>query len=330
MREIYTRWVKPRANNEKQDVDYCLRDEGSWLFEGWKHDFSLSFQARIAWKIFRESLIDNLQKDFGRVEFPDRPRKVRVCVSKLREQKKFFEELSREGTIISMDSCLSGSYNIGVSRAFPVGSSAKSPRLIERPGEDDIATQIRRIPAGEYILFDDDIASGFTVSQVLSRLPLNVRIKRIVSLAHSYQGEAAENPRYIDIGDCRDFLAGSRRGGLVMELPNGRKVRAPYLEPYVLPSSRSSLPISSSKSFSRSLWVANLRFFDSLPQGLRVGDMDSHFAALMTYLGFDAETPMPEVCEWHLRNLETATESRSLPSLQQLKDENNIPASGRL
>jgi hypothetical protein len=165
-----------------------------------------------------------------------------------------------------------------------------------------VAEQLRALPAGAYTLVDDDIASGFTMAQVKSLLPSEVRVRRVVSLLRDGPVPAVEHP-VLDVVDLRDLMLGATDAGLVVQLPDGTAARAPYALPYVSTVSRAKLPPSAEWDFSLAVWKLNFEFFASAARNVTVRDADPATAALLRYVGFDQEQTLREVCAWHLRQL---------------------------
>jgi len=114
----------------------------------------------------------------------------------------------------------------------------------------------------------------------------------------------------LDILDCRDFIAGSRNGGLVVSLPSGDLARVPYCLPYASPSDRASIPVLEELFFSHQVWLLNQRFFERIEHPLLLSEANPAFQQLMAQLGFEPSVPMSEICRWHAeqsqRDLERA------------------------
>jgi hypothetical protein len=173
---------------------------------------------------------------------------------------------------------------------------------VARPGFAPLAAQLEAIPAGEYALLDDDTVTGATMQRVLALLPEKLRIQETIVLFET-PSRAPEGSISLDLGDCRDFLVGSREGGLVVALPGGVTARAPYLLPYVSPSERASLPISRELAFSIAVWELNEVFFHRMTPPILLRDADPAFQILMTCVGFEPTETMESICRWHLTRL---------------------------
>lgn len=162
-----------------------------------------------------------------------------IQMASVQEQQQKFNKLA--GPVISLDPCIIGTFNLGISRLYDYMGVDKIG-YVARPEGLSLKKQIKKIPAGRYILYDDDVCSGGTmefVEQLLSEYGID--IVKEVSFTKSADKE---------ILDARDFLTGSKFGGLVIK--EGEKyVRRPYVLPYVLPSVRAS--VLNSQEFSESL-----------------------------------------------------------------------------
>lgn len=99
----------------------------------------------------------------------------------------------------------------------------------------------------------------------------------------------------IETLDCRDLLLNGDNNGLVVKLPNGNLVRAPYVYPYVCPFLRSS--IGDPMDFSIKIWELNFNFHKKL--NFKLSDY-RHFQPLFVQAGFEPEDSMESICEWHL------------------------------
>ncbi len=117
-----------------------------------------------------------------------------------------------------------------------------------RPGFAPLLEQLEAIPPGEYTLLDDDTVTGETIERVLALLPEKLRIEDVVILFQMASLSSEASPS-LDVSDSRDFLAGSRDGGLVVSLPSGATARAPYVLPYASPAARASIPLSRELDF---------------------------------------------------------------------------------
>jgi len=138
------------------------------------------------------------------------------------------------------------------------------------------------IPRGPITLFDDDTVTGQTAEHARALLQGKCIIDRFITLCDSKGPIDCKTPlrrARLNQFDCRNFLAGARQGGLVLELSDGETCRARYLLPYTNPNRRAGIPPTKEVSFSMAVWQLNKRFFSGLPTRLEVSDMDKAFWA---------------------------------------------------
>lgn len=283
-----------------------VRDEGEWSTLPWKEQVGDSLN--VARSAFSVHLKETLAKSF-RAGFPRSS--VEITSIPLADQSKMVGTMIDGLAIptISLDACIDGDYTIASSRQFEVTSGERCEGIFHRPGEAELERQIAQIPAGSYVLMDDDIATGATIRALRAVLPPRITIQGVLSAQEVYTKESlrtvecASSSQLVDAVDLRDFLVGSREGGLVVRLPNGTIARAPYLLPYVQNSRRMSLPPEEELEFSVAVWELNRQFFECLPVTLVVGDCPAAFRNLALSLGFSTSTAMSEFCEWHVEQL---------------------------
>ena len=285
---------------------YVLRDEGSWAIESWMKKFGAA-KVLTAKEKFREQLVRALQGVFLHVLLPDLPVQVEVRVYQLEDQINYVEQLGRQEQVLNLDMCTNRGAGINLSRLFYLCDGQLRPsQLVGRPGFSDIDSQIGMIHPGEYTLLDDDIATGSTINMLMGTLPENITIKKMRTLMdYSRSMYARQHPGSLDqdafdVVDLRDFLLGSKAAGLVVSLPDGQMVRAPYLQPYISLVSRASIPPSSEMVLSKKLWELNLEFFSNFESLVLISDLDEYVQKLFLYLGFPATMPIADLCRWHL------------------------------
>jgi nicotinic acid mononucleotide adenylyltransferase len=196
--------------------------------------------------------------------------------------------------VISLDAMLPATHNLAVSRLFALGGYQLLGH-VARPGQPSVEEQIAAIPAGTYVLREDDRMTGGTLAAVRALLPDRLRIAGVTLGVGDARAAAVDE----DIVDSRDFLLGADDGGLVVELSGGRIGRAPYVLPYVDPAARASVPSARAHSFSRCVWSLNEQVFRGTK--LRVRDLPPASRAIFQGLGDDVS--LEEVCRWHGRRL---------------------------
>jgi hypothetical protein len=212
-------------------------------------------------------------------------------------------EIVSKGTLpsLSMDVFVRGDANLDVCRLFSMSSmQLRSLAIVNRPNSLSLEEQVKNITPGEYILIEDDMPTGEnTMKRVLELLNNKVIVKEMLILSH-LDGNSQDT--FYDIVDMRDFILGAKHGGLIVSLPNGRRVRAPYVLPYVSPASRARIPLRKEIEFSKQVLEMNQRFFECHPATL--GQMDASFIELMKYIGYAESDSMLTIVNWHLMALQ--------------------------
>lgn len=194
-------------------------------------------------------------------------------------------EAEADANVLSLDAMAPGAGELragpralAISRLFALGGYEQLGH-VARPGAPPLAEQIAKIPAGRYVLADDDRMTGGTIAAVRALLPSSIAI---TSTRFALARGADE-----DVLDARDFLLGADEGGLVIALPGGQTARAIYALPFVDPAVRASVRATSRPgggsvdphAFSRAIWSLNARTFEGSP--LAVRDLPSPARALL-------------------------------------------------
>lgn len=192
---------------------------------------------------------------------------------------------------ISLDMFFSGDYNVRSSRLFNMDWQKKCIDLIQN--NDDI----KNVPSGYYTLVDDDSVSGSTIKLFKEKLPEDVIIDDIYLLMSSIKRDV------FDVVDLRDFIIGSYGGGLMIQLPNGQNIRAPYIRPFVCLNTRASLPPEYESEVSKKILELNIDFYSKLDKNIRLKDVDDEFLKLMTYFGFKEDDNLINILEYYKENL---------------------------
>lgn len=297
VRETFAAWTRRAAAGPEaaRTAVFALRDEGDLAVLPW-------MTGRPAARLLaaREALVDGLvallRAEFLAAAPPDVVYDLEVRRLELAAQRSEAARRTAGRSVISLDGCIPGSFDLGVSRCFPLCAGKVTPTIVARPGFAPLAAQLDAIASGEYVLLDDDSATGETLRRVRALLPARVHIHEVVIVSST-------TAPALDFGDCRDFLLGAREGGLVVALPGGGLARAPYVLPYVSPSARASVPISREREFSIAVWALNAAFFSAVSPAIRLAEADPAFVRLMRYVGFTPETTMLAICRWHLERL---------------------------
>jgi hypothetical protein len=154
-------------------------------------------------------------------------------------------------------------------------------------------------------LVEDDSVTGSTINKARELLGKKAVIDQLVLLSDfgQYQGTW-----YHDVVDMRDFLFGSRHGGLTVKLIGDLAYttycRAPYVYPFVDLKSRAKIPAEFEIELSRKIVQANIEFFADT--GIKIQNTDLGFSNYICMLGLDnANQTMEQFCRDLLKNLET-------------------------
>ena len=289
--EISSRYIREKQSKENtcyKDIgNYLIRNEGLLPFENLNCDTNKLKQLQ---EEFLNKFIKHLSKCFN----DEMPIKVINMESQLNDA---YNYLKNEKTI-NLDSYYRGTYNLEVSRLFPVSSyQDKYIKLINRLGSTSLEEQISSIPDGDYILVDDDSVTGRTINSIKEMLPKGININNTYLLANSI------TTKVFDVVDLRDFIIGVKNSGLVVKLPNDTYARAPYVMPYVNLTTRASIPPNNEREFSIFIWQLNRDFYEKLNKNFKLKDADLNFRSLMKYIGFKDEDLMIDICSWHIDKL---------------------------
>lgn len=281
---------------------FHLRDEGTFAILPWAAGRSLP-QLDALRRDFLTKLASLISSELLAASAPDAPLDVEVKLLDLAAQRLEAAQRTAGKRVLSLDACIPGDFNLGLSRGFPLSGGKESSQIVARPGFAPLLEQLEAIPPGEYTLLDDDTVTGETIERVLALLPEKLRIQDVVILFQMASLSREASPS-LDVSDSRDFLVGSRDGGLVVSLPSGAPARAPYVLPYVSPAARVSIPLSRELDFSIAIWALNEAFFRQVSPPILLRDADPAFQSLMQYVGFTGEETMESICKWHLKRLE--------------------------
>ena len=198
--------------------------------------------------------------------------------------------------VISLDRLFKADYNISLSRVFNL-CATNNNSYVYFSSEGPLAQQLQLVASGEYVLLDDDLATGGTLKTFYQALPPHVQISKVHLLI-----KPQDNIPY-EILDLRDFLLGTQHGGLCVQLPNGKYARAPYLLPYASPAARSTILPSQELLFSKQIWQLNYQIFSQTSHPVCIRDIPSETAAFLNYLGFPLHETLAKVCQYHIDRL---------------------------
>jgi Cytidylyltransferase-like len=286
--------------------NYIIRDDIEWaLAQYFVGNFPEDVLA--AADTFKFGLKKLIESSFANAVLPDRSREIRVFFYSQAEQYKVAKHIESASPTLNIDTATNDGKGINFSRMFEISDSQFRPTgLISRPGYAPIEEQIRSINPGVYTFLDDDIASGATLNLFMGMLPETVTIGSIRTLfSHSRRILSDSNQHEcLDVVDVRDFLLGSRAGGLVVGgIGDNDMVRAPYVEPFVNLNSRAYIPLSMCRSFSIGVWQLNYDFYKALDNKFTLAEASKEFRELMLRLGFDNTDTLHEIAGYYLDRL---------------------------
>jgi hypothetical protein len=199
-------------------------------------------------------------------------------------------------SVISLDSysLQKNAFHLGISRLYDEDGENKI-KIGARPGFEDLDSQIKKLLNStnkrEFVLVDDDIWTGGTMKDMKKILEENgFKILELISgiqvlgNVEDIQARAVieiSRKNAFDIADPRDFLLGSKHGGLGLLLKNGERVRAPYFRPFTNPHKHVGVPENKVKEFSLELLDLNLEFYTKLSdisgQTVLISNLDENF-----------------------------------------------------
>lgn len=278
-----------KQSYSKEDGDYVIRNEGMIPLVNYKKNVKEEILKK-AHEKFLKKLIELIRQAFNN--------ELDVKTINMEEQLKIAHDVLNGKQTISLDTYYRGTYDIETSRLFDISDIQKKYiSLIGRIGHDTVKHQIQNIKDGSYILVDDDSATGKTIREVMSNLPERINIEQIYLLS------SILNEKIFDIVDLRDFIVGAKDGGLVVRLPNEEVVRAPYILPYVSLKSRATISESKEMEISIKLWEMNKEFYQEIGGNITLKQTDIGLKKLMNYIGFNDDTLLVDICDWHIKKL---------------------------
>ena len=188
-------------------------------------------------------------------------------------------------TIINLDCYLKSDdyFNLGISRLFNIcDGQIRSNKLVRRNSKMELNLKIDELTADKFIIIDDDIASGFTINNVKKLLPVGSEVLNVYGmndLCRDYNNEEC-----FDVIDIRDFIIGSKNGGLLVDSKKGCNIRVPYIKPYVNLISRANLIPEHIDNFSFEVLKLNLELYRN--SNILLGDLDEFNKNLFLIEGY--------------------------------------------
>ena len=251
---------KPSDNN----LPYLIRSEWSEpLIMACLDQYIPDFEKRLA--AFQSTLKLNIAQVFER---HNSPRKVHVLQTST--QRSEAREVIGDQKTISLDPFFEGTYNVHLTRVFEQNGAQKKPLYRTTRPEcylvmdgTSVFRDFEHITPGEYVLVEDDSITGETVNMVKRMLPKDVIISSVVLLSDFGPHAGTE---YYDIVDLRDFILGSKFGGLTCDIPFSSQQpisRQPYMAPFVNLRSRAKIPANAEMEISLIIWQANAKLFSN-------------------------------------------------------------------
>lgn len=229
--------------------------------------------------------------------------KKEVVVMDVDKQLKLAEKsISYSDTVVSLDIYFRGNVQLDLCRLFNISDIQTKPvELVFRTNSEDFF--IERIIDNHIVVVDDDKASGQTMDMVKKLLlKHDIFIKKEVFLNTLFTDDLGiKNEDIHDIVDFRDFLIGASFGGLCVTLPNEKKARVPYLAPYVNLKTRAKIDTKYQKHFSLEVLEWNRRIFEN--NDVSLSDVCPLTQSLFKYIGFNEDTKMTSICDWHIERL---------------------------
>lgn len=312
-------WKQRQA---QPSIRIYLRDEGSWSTADWAKDREASEVERARRDFLagvRLACIKVFNTGASRRDFAFR------TLSASQQAQKLKEYLRKSPlTPVSLDAVIPAERNISISRCFELSDSRRRGDFTIRPGALSLSSQLSSLGSGSFLFYDDDIATGQTIRALAEALPSGTRIGECLSLFSLVTNDElntvemnGEEP-ITDIGDLRDFLVGSREGGLAVYLADGTIARAPYMLPYVRNSRRMSIPLSEEVEFSRLLWKLNVDFFSQISRPITVQECSADFRRLACSLGWQPDSSMRDFALWHLSRLDQRKDPQQAAAGEQI------------
>ena len=288
--------IRRQAEQETQVLPatgcYFLRNEHSWALSHWEGYVEGDVLEK-AWNIFAQSIEMILRQSFDSHPGYEHPQSWQTL--DLADQRNWAEHQAEKGALISLDPCLDGLKNITqwpYSRYFSVCDDQSSP--LER-GVRPAKALPSSLPV-QADLIDDDAVSGQSIAYARHELQgKGVDIQNVHLLLEKYAKDVM-----FDVVDLRDFLLGSKEGGLVIKM--GETVtRVPYAFPYVDLEQRARLPRGAFLQSSREIWKASEQFFKALPFDLKVKHMhETSRVSMLQQWGEDVS--LKDICQ-HWKNV---------------------------
>jgi hypothetical protein len=285
---------------------YLIRNDVRWGAKQWEEVCDRQLLSE-ACETFTAGLTRAIAEAFERSSALAYPALIEPLLMPISVQKAAALELAERYRLINNDVVtMDLDLGSGLSRLFALSAAQFTPgELVERPENIGSFARLAALPAGHYVLLDDDIATGTTMRAIRALLSPSVSIIEEVALSKIAFDRHFPSREYAfwDVVDGRDFLMGTRAGGLVVRLFNEQIARAPYFAPYVSLSSRANIPPSQERALSLAILQLNREFFAAVGKDLNLRQSAPAFQNLMAAAGFAPDTSMLAICDWHRAKL---------------------------
>lgn len=270
--ELLSKDIKNNLNISNSNLPYLFRDDAELSTQAFKS--IADYQNKI--NNFKSNLIKEFSNHFKQVKVLD-----------VKEQINTFKN-KPNNKIINLDTwtSLPNEDKLRVSRIFNIFDAQIYSTNLLFENEQQLIN-IQKSSFNEYVLVDDDIATGFTVKSIIDKLSPKKCLKAI-----------SLNPQknFYDIVDMRDFIFGSKYGGLVCLNPfNGQTMRLPYIFPFVNLHTRAKIGFGKEIELSKKIIDLNIDFF--MNTDLKINQLDPDFQNLAQFLHLDINMPVVTMLE---------------------------------
>lgn len=269
--------ILKKINNNENPIDnfsfpYLIRDDSELSTQAFK--LIPDYQNKI--NNFKIKIIKEFSNYFKHIE-----------VLNVEDQRNTFKNETNK-KVINLDTwtSLKNEEKLRVSRIFNIFDAQIYSHQLFFEDKYQL-TNILNSSFDEYILVDDDIATGFTVKTIIDKLSPKKCIEAI-----------SLNPQknFYDIVDMRDFIFGSKYGGLVCLNPfSGQTMRLPYVFPFVNLYSRAKIKFGREIELSHKIIDLNIDFF--MDTDLKVNQLNPDFQNLAQFLHIDSNMPVQTMLE---------------------------------
>lgn len=272
---------KPVLNDKKEGI-YCIRLDKDYALQQWINSFPKhQKQLQDSYVEFHKELKDIVEKNIG----------LETITVDAQEQKELLTLIkNKKANILNLDACTNGGVgqvSLNSSRMFKACDVQFKPiKMVSRYQSES------NISLGEYILVDDDIASGQTVEMIKKMLaPKGVKIVEEISLLDSWLASKNINQIVFDIVDTRDFLLGANGSGLMCQM-NDSQMRLPYFSPWVNLNKRAKIDFFKQKIFMLEVLKASKKFFLK-NNFIQFGNLESDFSKFL-----QLNNPAKNIIDW--------------------------------